>query len=413
MASWRDKLRPASFRGVPFQVDGDKVPVGRRTVTHEYPGKNVPYVEDMGRATRAYKVTAFVIGADYMDKRDALLKALEQEGPGELVHPWLGTMQVAAGEGEMSHAYAEGGMARFDLTFTESSELLNPTAKVNTGKAASAAGAALAEGGLTRFEQAMAAVNTAQVNVAQLSKAAAGTFGALQQYAAPLAAAIGTAQNLASLVLNAPGELTGTIRGVMANLPGAFHAFDGFGSGLGSLFGKASAVSSLAAIVPPQGEAAAAVHDATVKLTQDLLIADTVKEVGEMPVATAPAPLPTAPSVDVQVQQPIERPEIPVADDVLDVREEVTEAIWGQAQAAPQWHYQLLTDARIQVSRHLAAVARPAVRLTTVTPGQPVPALVLAYARFGDATRADEIVVRNRASHPGFLPPAPLQVAMK
>lgn len=413
MASWRDKLRPASFRGVPFEVNGDKVPIGRRVVTHEYPGKNVPYVEDMGRVTREYKITGFVIGADYMDKRDKLLTAVETEGEGELVHPWLGTLKVKAGVGEMSHSWDEGGMARFDLTFTESSELLNPTAKVNTGKAASAAGTALAAGGLTRFEQAMNAVNTAQVSVAQLSKVASGAFDALQQYAAPLASAIGTAQNLASLVLNAPGELTGMIRGVLASLPGAFHAFDGFGSGLGSLFGKSSTVASLAAIVPPQGEAAAAVHDATVKLTQDLLIADTVKEVGEMPVAAPPMPVPSAPTVDVQVLQPIERPEIPVADDVLEVREEITETMWDQAQAAPQWHYQLLTDARIQVSRHLAAVARPAVRLTTVTPGQPVPALVLAYARFGDATRADEIAVRNRASHPGFLPAAPLQVAMK
>lgn len=413
MATWRDKMRPASFRGVPFEVEGDKVPIGRRVVTHEYPGKNLPKVEDMGRVTREYKVTAFVAGADYMDKRDKLLKALETEGEGELVHPWLGTMRVTAGVGEMAHSWKDGGMVTFDLTFTESGDQATPTAKVNTGKAASVAGASLADGALTRFEQAMATVNSAKVTVSQLSKAAGAAMDALQQYAAPIAAAIGTAQNFASLVLNAPAELTGLIRGVLASVPGAFHMFDGFGSGLSSLFGKSSAVSTLATVVPPQGEAAAAAHDAVVKLTQDLLIADTVKEVGEMPVATVPAPLPSAPSVDVQVLQPIERPEIPVADDVLEVREEIAETMWEQAQTAPQWHYQLLTDARIQVSRHLATVARPAARLTTVTPGQPVPALVLAYARYGDATRADEIVVRNRASHPGFLPAAPLQVAMK
>ncbi len=413
MASWRDKLRPASFRGVPFEVEGDKVPVGRRVVTHEYPGKNVPYVEDMGRVTREYKITAFVIGADYMDKRDKLLTAVETEGEGELVHPWLGTLKVKAGVGEMSHSWAEGGMARFDLSFTESGELVNPTTKVNTGKVASSAGAALAEGGLTRFEKAMATVNAAQVTVSQISKGVAGAYGALQQYAAPITAAIGSVQNFASLILNGPAELTGIIRGVLATATGAFSGFGGFDTGLSSLFGKASTVASLGDLAPPQGEAAAAVHDAVVKLTQDLLIADTVKEVGEMPMATAPAPLPSVPTVDVQVQQPIERPEIPVADDVLEVRDQITEAIWDQAQAAPQRHYQLLTDARIQVARHLAAVARPAVRLTTVTPGEPVPALVLAYARYGDATRADEIVVRNRASHPGFLPAAPLQVAMK
>lgn len=413
MASWRDKMRPASFRGVPFEVDGDKVPIGRRMVTHEYPGKNVPYPEDMGRVTREYKVTAFVIGADYMDKRDALLTALETEGEGELIHPWLGTLKVKVAPGEMSHSWRDGGMVQFDLTFIESSELSKPVAKANTGKAAASAGAAVAEGGLTRFEQAMAAVNTAQVTVAQLSKSASGVFDVLREYAAPITTAIGTVQNLASLVLNAPADLTATIRGVLASAGGAFHVFDGYGSSLASLFGKSSSVSTLGAIAPPQGEQAAAAHAALVTLAQDLLIADTVKEIGEVPIAAAPDPLPSIPTVDVQVLQPIERPDTPIADDVLEVRDEVDEAIWQQAQTAPQWHYQLLTDARIQAGRHLATVARPAVRLTTVTPGQSVPALVLAYARYGDATRAEEIVTRNRASHPGFLPAAPLQVAVK
>lgn len=413
MAGWRDKLRPASFRGVAFEVDAAKRPIGRRVVTHEYPGKNLPYVEDMGKVTREHKITAFVIGADYMDRRDKLLTAIETEGAGELVHPWLGTLKVTAGVGEETHAWDEGGLVRFDLTFTESGELLNPAAAVNTGKVAVAAGAALAEGGLSRFEQAMAVVNTAQTGVQQLQKTASGVFDALQQYVAPIAEAIGTAQDLANLIVNAPGELTGIIRGVLASGLGAFQSFASYGSILGDLFGKTQAVSTLGDITPPQGDAAVAIHDATVTLARDLLIADAVAEAGEMPVTTVPDPVSSWPAVDVQVLQPVERPEIPVADDVLSVRDVISDAIWEHAQAAPQWHYQLLTDARISVVRHLAAVARPAVRLTSVTPGQPVPALVLAYARYGDATRADEIVIRNRASHPGFLPATPLQVAMK
>ncbi|MGC5885736.1 DNA circularization protein [Ralstonia pseudosolanacearum] len=413
MASWRDQLRPASFRGVPFQVDVTKRPIGRRVVTHEYPGKNLPYVEDMGRVTREHKITGFVIGDDYMSKRDALLTAVETEGMGELVHPWLGTLKVTGGVGEETHSYAEGGMVRFDLTFIESGELTNPAPTVNTAKAAQAAGAKLAEGGLTRFERAMAAVNTAQVTVSQLSKTASGVFDAMKQYASPITSAIGTWQNLANLILTAPGELTSLLRGVLAGSGGAFHLFDGYGGSLASLFGKADAASSVGQLPPPQGEAAGAVHGAVVQLARDLLIADAIKEVGEMPIAPPPAPLPSVPAVDVQVLQPITRPDAPIADDVLDVRDQIVEVIWQQAQVAPLGHYQLLTDARIQASRHLAAVARPAVRLATVELGQSVPALVLAYARYGDATRADEVVTRNRIQHPGFLPVTPLQVAMK
>lgn len=414
MASWRDKLRPASFRGVPFQVDGDKVPVGRRTVTHEYPGKNVPYVEDMGRVTREYKVTAFVIGPDYMDKRNALLKALEEEGEGELVHPWLGALKVKAGEGEMSHAYSEGGMCRFDLTFIESKEQEFPSGKANTGKQASAAGGLLAESGLSRFDQAVSAINSAQVTVAGIMKGAAAMYGVLQQYAAPIAAAIGSAQAFANFLVNAPGELTGTIRGILASVGGAFHVFDGFSSALTSLFGKShAATETLAALPAPAGAEAAALQAAAVRLVQDLVLADAVTEIGEIPVVTAPAPPATVPTVDAQVIQPIERDEVPVADDMLELRDTVSDALWGQAMDAPQWHYEVITTARIQASQHLANVARQGVRLATVTPPQAVPALVLAYARYADATRAGEIVSRNRVAHPGFLPTVALQVAAK
>lgn len=47
--SWTDRLQPASFRGVAFKVDGDDLQIGRRTVVHEYPGRDTPSVEDMGR----------------------------------------------------------------------------------------------------------------------------------------------------------------------------------------------------------------------------------------------------------------------------------------------------------------------------------------------------------------------------
>ena len=32
-----ENLRPASFRGVPFQVDGSDMETGRRVQVHEYP----------------------------------------------------------------------------------------------------------------------------------------------------------------------------------------------------------------------------------------------------------------------------------------------------------------------------------------------------------------------------------------
>ncbi|WP_270796216.1 DNA circularization N-terminal domain-containing protein [Aeromonas sp. QDB11] len=80
-----DRLQPASFRGVAFKVDSDDLQVGRRTVLHEYPGRDTPSVEDLGRETREYAISAYLIGHDFIAERDRLIEALEQAGPGDLV----------------------------------------------------------------------------------------------------------------------------------------------------------------------------------------------------------------------------------------------------------------------------------------------------------------------------------------
>jgi prophage DNA circulation protein len=52
---WRDMLmQQASFRGVVFHVETGARLSGRRTVVHEYPKRNDPYAEDMGRAARRF-----------------------------------------------------------------------------------------------------------------------------------------------------------------------------------------------------------------------------------------------------------------------------------------------------------------------------------------------------------------------
>ena len=46
---WRDNLLSASFRGIPFKVLDTTTQVGRRNVLHQFPFKDVPYVEDLGK----------------------------------------------------------------------------------------------------------------------------------------------------------------------------------------------------------------------------------------------------------------------------------------------------------------------------------------------------------------------------
>ncbi|HEV7286025.1 MAG TPA: DNA circularization N-terminal domain-containing protein, partial [Kaistia sp.] len=130
--AWRDQLRPASFRGVPFHVDDDDLSAGRRVQIHEYPQRDKPYAEDLGRATRRITVVGYLIGPDYMAARDRLLAAVEEAGPGELVHPQFGALQVVVEEFRTTHSSREGGMARISITFVEAGELAFPTAAAHT-----------------------------------------------------------------------------------------------------------------------------------------------------------------------------------------------------------------------------------------------------------------------------------------
>lgn len=117
--SWRDDYQQGSFRGVPFRTEGASNRRGRRMASHEFPGRDEPVVEDLGRRAREFQIDCHVVGSDYRSQRDALLDALEAPGPGLLVHPWHGRMMVVVLDAEDSESTEEGGLCRFRITFGE------------------------------------------------------------------------------------------------------------------------------------------------------------------------------------------------------------------------------------------------------------------------------------------------------
>lgn len=126
--SWLDNLQSASFRGVPFKVMDSDVGVGRRNVLHQYPFKDVPYVEDLGADADEFSLNAYIVqnlenSFDYFAGRDALIGAIKEAGPGTLIHPFLGELTVAVlGKARISESFTEGGIARFSITFVQAGE---------------------------------------------------------------------------------------------------------------------------------------------------------------------------------------------------------------------------------------------------------------------------------------------------
>ena len=419
MSEWRDRKQAASFRGVPFLVDNDSVPVGRRTQLHEFPQRDQPFVEDLGRRTRQYKFTGFVAGDDFMAQRDRLLTALDKPGPGELVHPWFGRLTVTAGECELSHARNELGMARFDLVFIDGM-LEFPVQSPNTRRALAAQAPGLLASIKGRFNAAMAPVDLARQRASAVRSAVSGAMGFALKFLSP-GTALGTdIGSLVSSLMNGPGAFADSL---LAGISALERSFSGYGSSgsFNSSRTKAAELSSLSASASapvPADPEVATIQRAVIGLVQDAALLDVLLDMAEVPVAVsqginAPA------AVDVQLAQQGATVEVgtavetavPVADDVLEVRDSISEALWTVAGESPPEHFGVLSETRVALDQHLTQVARSGVSLRLYAPAETVSALVLAHALYGDALRSGEIVSRNRVRHPGFVPATELQVA--
>jgi len=154
---WRAGLMPAAFNGARFHCEANARESGRRIVEHQFPKKDSPYAEDMGRAAREFTIRAYCIvfpsdsgdplyTLDYRLPRDRLMQQLEAEGPGMLQLPTQTPMRVVCSRYRMSEEERFGGYCVFDMTFLEyglDPSMLSPSVATDAviGQAADALGA--------------------------------------------------------------------------------------------------------------------------------------------------------------------------------------------------------------------------------------------------------------------------------
>jgi prophage DNA circulation protein len=119
---WREKYQQAWFRGASFHVETDMRASGRRVALHQYPKRNTPYAEDMGRQAIQFKVQGYLIGPNYLDDKDILIGCLEADGPGLLQLPMPyqgGTIMVMVQSYAVTEARERGGYCVVDMGFIE------------------------------------------------------------------------------------------------------------------------------------------------------------------------------------------------------------------------------------------------------------------------------------------------------
>lgn len=378
--AWRDNLRPASFRGVPFAVDTASLTAGRRLARHEYPQRDLPYMEDMGRKAREYRVEAFIVGADYMSGRDALLKAIEQAGPGQLVHPYYGTLQVVVSDtAQLSESTREGGIVKVTINFVESGRKEEPRSDTDTEAVLDAqhddTELAISDEFATSYS-----VNTAPDFVTDDALSSVNDLLALP------AMALG---NLDWIRANTFSKLRALLP---ENLLSALSAPASLATGILSLVRDAGNMLSLFDFSLPQlpvtgtesRQLQADNRQALVNLVQQAAAARRIVDLGK----SSPATLDDARAMRAEI--------VSRADAVLlmpSVSQQTSDAI-----------VQLRTDA----IRHFMRQSADLPRLVSITRNAVQPAIVAVHDFYGDdwqtAGRDDEFVARNRVRHPGFVP---------
>jgi len=117
---WKLTLQPASFNGVLFHVEAGVRSGGRRLANHEYPKRETPFAEDMGRRQKQFVVVGYVIGPDYETRRDALMAQLDLEVNGPLILPTSTDQKIVCCDRySITERRERGGYAEFDMVFFE------------------------------------------------------------------------------------------------------------------------------------------------------------------------------------------------------------------------------------------------------------------------------------------------------
>lgn len=399
-AKLSEALQPASFRGVPFQVDGTEFGAGRRNQVHEYPQRDKPYVEDLGRATRDLSFDGFLVGADYLDQVTKLLGALESPGAGTLVHPWFGSLRVSVKDLARVSFNGALGYARVSMSFIESGELEFPSAGDSTQTQSRFAAASIETSAIDAFAESFSidgvqdfVADAALADLSAVMDLVAGDAipgldvlgyasgaanhleGMLDMVSSPLALGRELAGffNLAPLVSGATGIFASTVR---------------WSSLIGSLLRLWESPQLLPPVQPtiytPSRQRAYGNTRATNALVRQSLLAQAVGLSSLVPAT--------------------------VFEETMDARNRLTAAIDTESLTAPDVVYTALVDARGKVWKDLTSRSRDSARLATLQPPATLPALVLAYDYYEDAGRDGDIVARNGIRHPGFVPPDPLRL---
>ncbi len=390
--TWKDQLRRASFRGVEFYVEGSEMEFGRRNVLHEYPNRNTPYSEDLGRKARKYTIRAYVIGDDYITKRDALLKAIEAKSePGTLVHPDLGTIQVIPGPCRNGFSNKEGGISYFDLEFSESGENRYPSQLTDTKYSVNQAGQKATSAIKSVFSNTFnvsglpAFVSDDASGISSLIASAITTAASLrtrlEDPAAELLDSVGSFESDISTLIREPEDFADQVTALVASIQDIYEDPSDAYIAYKNLLAFGDSFTPVQPTTTTRAQQAAN-QDALVHLTKRAALVGMANTAAEIDFASY--------------------------DDAVALRNELADSLDDEllvlGSTDDDQAYLEIEGLRAAMIKDVTTRAASLERVKNIYLAKPLPALVSAYDLYEDTNRADEIIARNKVPHPGFLP---------
>ncbi len=410
-------LRKASYEGIRFDVDSATLSFGRRTVTHEFPQRDTSYVEDLGKATRQFSIQGFIVGDDFIDRSKRLIDKIESQvgtdrraNHGKLVHPWLGSLEVTPIDNPSITYDKAKRICTFTLTFLEAG---NESTKKTTSwanKLLSKADALYAKifGDWTPDKIAGIVDDvTSQINscAAVLSNC---QFAQMFNLGNDI---LEMGHDIATSLYNKKEQARSSLLGALGLSQYAQSTTDW----------KLASIKCTDAITLPvlKPVNVASSTGTSKKLSDKERINEAVDEIKKnfrlVLIANAMGAISMI-GEDNDVDTDSNSKKTLSDEQILKIRNNLLDAIDAEMLIQgtdDNQDYLDLVDSYVAVYKYLTEMLNGDSGIETVTLKQSEPSFVLAYDKYGDSTRADEIAERNDVINPLFMPVGNFTVSRK
>jgi prophage DNA circulation protein len=433
LGGFQSLLQQAYWRGIPFLVETQQVTKGRKTALHEYPFRDGGWVEDLGRKQRVFRFTGHLVGDSAPIMQLLLDTACELAGPGLLIHPTLGAMNVALMSASSSVHSDKMRVISVEFEFMEQGTSLFP------GIISSALSAVVGavSNALSAFGSAISVAMTA-ISLVSGAVEIAGATGVTSSFSSACAAAAADPAALVALATALPPPDTNTWYGryaagsAVTQLPDATTVV----SLQAQMAVQRAAVAAAAAALTAAAVALTALTTQTLVAAMANVVeatratmsnpADQIRTLLNLATFTVPVVSDgTGLSTDVadlnaslaatcrrcalaslglasSSYQPLSY------EDAAAMRTLVSAALGVEITAAgdagDDASYGALRALRTAMIEDLTTRGAALPLVMTVTLPTNLPTLVVAYRLYQDASRSDEIASETAVIHPAFLP---------